>query len=82
MKRMNKWIFMIGATCMLSSCGIYSTYKPQTSVPENLYGEEFLAGDTVSLGNLEWRELFKDPQLFDRKRIAEQYGFADSTTPG
>ena len=63
MKRMNKWIFMIGATCMLSSCGIYSTYKPQTSVPENLYGEEFLAKDTVSLGNLEWRELFKDPQL-------------------
>ena len=63
MKRMNKWIFMIGATCMLSSCGIYSTYKPQTSVPENLYGEEFLAEDTVSLGNLEWRELFKDPQL-------------------
>ena len=54
---------MIGATCMLSSCGIYSTYKPQTSVPENLYGEEFLAKDTVSLGNLEWRELFKDPQL-------------------
>ena len=39
MKRMNKWIFMIGATCMLSSCGIYSTYKPQTSVPENLYGQ-------------------------------------------
>ena len=32
-------------------------------MPENLYGEEFLAEDTVSLGNLEWRELFKDPQL-------------------
>lgn len=63
MKRMNKWIFMIGATCLLSSCGIYSTYKPQTSVPDNLYGEEIPAKDTVSLGNMSWRELFKDPQL-------------------
>lgn len=63
MKRMNKWIFMIGATCLLSSCGIYSTYKPQTSVPDNLYGEEIPAKDTVSLGNMSWRKLFKDPQL-------------------
>ena len=28
------------ATLLLSSCGIYTSYEPQISVPENLYGEE------------------------------------------
>lgn len=33
-------IIAFSATLLLSSCGIYSSYQPQTSVPENLYGEE------------------------------------------
>lgn len=33
-------IIACGATLLLSSCGIYTSYEPQTSVPENLYGEE------------------------------------------
>lgn len=33
-------IIACGATLLLSSCGIYTSYEPKTSVPENLYGEE------------------------------------------
>ena len=28
------------AALTLSSCGIYTQYKPATEVPDNLYGEE------------------------------------------
>lgn len=53
--------------CLLvvSSCGIYSKYKPVTGVPENLYGltESGTAADTVSLAALGWREMFTDPRL-------------------
>jgi len=49
---------------MLSSCGIYSKYKPATEVPENLYGQEtVVTEDTVTLGSMNWREVFTDPQL-------------------
>ncbi len=48
---------------MLSSCGIYTKYKPATEVPEDLYGTEVAAEDTVSLGSVDWRELFTDPLL-------------------
>ena len=39
-------IIAFSATLLLSSCGIYSSYQPQTSVPENLYGEEVAVSDT------------------------------------
>lgn len=52
------------AALTLSSCGIYTNYKPATEVPENLYGEEVVAADTLdNIGNLSWREVFTDPQL-------------------
>lgn len=52
------------AALTLSSCGIYTKYKPATEVPENLYGEEVAAADTLdNIGNLSWREVFTDPQL-------------------
>ena len=37
-------IIACGATLLLSSCGIYTSYEPQISVPENLYGEEVTEG--------------------------------------
>lgn len=52
------------SSVMLSSCGIYSKYKPATEVPENLYGQEtVVTEDTVTLGSMNWREVFTDPQL-------------------
>lgn len=52
------------SSVMLSSCSIYSKYKPATEVPENLYGQEtVVTEDTVTLGSMNWREVFTDPQL-------------------
>ena len=62
---MQKSILMLGATLFLSGCGIYTKYEPQTSVPDQLYGEvvEVNVADTTSIGSMDWRELFKDPRL-------------------
>ncbi len=56
---------------LLSSCGIYSKYKPAKEVPEDLFGAEMEAYAQPSeeeeadggLGTLDWRELFTDPLL-------------------
>lgn len=73
---MKKIILFITATLLLSGCGIYSSYKPATSVPEHLYGEGVEATDTSSnMGCLAWRELFTDPQL---QKLIEQ-GLASNT---
>lgn len=50
-------------TFFLSSCGIYTSYEPQTSIPENLYGENVMVSDTTSIGNIHWRDFFSDPYL-------------------
>lgn len=73
-------IIACGATLLLSSCGIYTSYKPQTSVPENLYGEEVTVSDTVSIGNIHWRDFFTDPYLQEliEKGLGTEYRCADS----
>lgn len=62
---MNKLILLAAASLSLSSCGIYTKYHPETEVPDKLYGEEYLLlqQDTVSLGGMDWHELFTDPCL-------------------
>lgn len=60
---MKKLILLSTAAALLSSCGIYTKYKPVESVPNNLYGEEFITEDTTSIGSMDWHELFTDPQL-------------------
>lgn len=59
-------LLSVATTFILSSCGIYSKYKPATEVPEGLYGATdtlVSATDTANLGNLSWREVFTDPHL-------------------
>ena len=56
-------IIACGATLLLSGCGIYTSYEPQTSVPEQLYGEEVTVSDTASIGNIHWKDFFTDPYL-------------------
>lgn len=51
------------AAFLLSGCGIYTSYKPATDVPDNLYREEVAETDTSGIGALAWQELFTDPQL-------------------
>ena len=59
-------LLSVVTTFILSSCGIYSKYKPATEVPEGLYGATdtlVSATGTANLGNLSWREVFTDPHL-------------------
>ena len=56
-------ILLVAMSLTLSGCGIYTKYKPATSVPDDLYGGEVVTEDTAGLGNMDWRELFTDPHL-------------------
>lgn len=60
---MKKFILLSTTAALLSSCGIYTKYKPAETVPDNLYGETFIAEDTTSFGSTDWHELFTDPLL-------------------
>ena len=60
---MKKIIVLTTATALMSSCGIYTKYQPAETTPDNLYGEEVAVDDTTNFGNVNWRELFTDPQL-------------------
>ena len=60
---MKKIIVLTTATALLSSCGIYTKYQPAETTPDNLYGEEVAVDDTTNFGNVNWRELFTDPQV-------------------
>lgn len=60
---MKNLILLSTTVVLLSSCGIYTKYKPVESVPNNLYGETFIVEDTINLGNTDWHELFTDPLL-------------------
>ena len=60
---MKRHIITLAVSCvMLNSCGIYTKYKPASEVSADLYGSEATAQtDTVSLGDMSWREVFTDP---------------------
>ena len=61
---MKSKIILLGLlTFSLSSCGIYSKYKPVTEVPENLFGQEVALSDSSSIATLTWQELFTDAPL-------------------
>ena len=48
----------------MSSCGVYTNYKPAASVPDQLYGAEVTTNSlNASLGVMPWQELFTDPHL-------------------
>jgi NodT family efflux transporter outer membrane factor (OMF) lipoprotein len=51
------------AALTLSSCGVYTKYKPVKEAPENLYGEEVTTTDDANFGTMPWRQVFTDPQL-------------------
>lgn len=62
-------IVLLCATTLLSSCHIYKSYdRPDNINVEGLYRDpvsatDTLASDTTNMGNLPWREIFKDPKL-------------------
>lgn len=56
---------ILGSALLLSGCGIYTKYKPQSSVPDNLYGNATHAqpADSANMGHIAWRDFFSDPYL-------------------
>ena len=61
---MRKHLYIIGVALTCSSCGIYTNYHQQETIPDNLFGEEVSIDTTkVSLGDLSWKNLFADEQL-------------------
>ena len=61
---MKSKIILLGlSTLLLSSCGIYTKYKPVAEVPENLYGEHVELNDSNSIVSLSWKEFFTDSDL-------------------
>ncbi len=69
---MKKIMFSAVLLASLSSCGLYTKYQPETKVPDKLYGDSVLdksiteyqeAGDSTSLGFIDWHDLFRDPLL-------------------
>lgn len=67
---MKKIIFILPITLFLSGCGIYTTYKPITEVPENIYGTNIIdslasstQSDSLTLGGIVWEDLFTDAHL-------------------
>lgn len=61
---MNKYIIpILLITVLMGSCSIYKDYKRPEVRTDGLYGDNIPAGDTATIGNLAWRELFTDPSL-------------------
>lgn len=74
-------ILMMCAAALFSSCGIYNSYKrPNDITVEGLYRDtvavnDTLVSDTTNMGNVSWREMFRDPEL---QTLIEQ-GLAHNT---
>ncbi len=64
MEFMKKLIVLAAVTITMSSCGLYTKYKPQSEVEKNLYGELLSSSkDTTTIANISWRDFFSDKQL-------------------
>ena len=60
---MKKIMILATTAAMLSSCGIYTKYKPAETVPDSLYGANVEIVDTANFGNSDWKEIFTDSYL-------------------
>lgn len=63
-------IYMVCATALLSSCHIYKAYdRPDTIETSGIYRDPvsatdtLAATDTTNMGNLPWKDVFRDPKL-------------------
>ena len=67
---MKRYIILIFAgLLLLPGCNLYKKYESNATVQDNLMGEVVNPQDTTSMGDLGWRDVFKDPllqQLIDK----------------
>ncbi len=60
---MMKKILIFFSVAFLTGCSLYRPYEATQSVPDNIMGDVVHPDDTLSLGNIGWRELFTDTLL-------------------
>lgn len=66
MNRITKISVILAAMLMVTACGIFGKYSPQTTVDENLYGHDAMTSssmDQPSIGEMSWRDFFTDVNL-------------------
>jgi hydrophobe/amphiphile efflux-1 (HAE1) family protein/NodT family efflux transporter outer membrane factor (OMF) lipoprotein len=59
-------ILLLVTCAIMSSCGVYKKYTPQTGAPDNLFGnldslQQVMEDSTIA--TISWREFFTDPLL-------------------
>ena len=50
-------------TLLLTSCSLYQKYEAHQTVPSDIMGDAVQSGDSLSLGAMEWHQLFTDTLL-------------------
>ena len=48
---------------LLPGCNLYKKYESNVAVQDNILGDVMNPQDTLSIGDLSWRDVFKDPNL-------------------
>ena len=56
-------LLVLAGLLLLSGCNLYKKYESNVTVPENVMGNVADSQDTLSMGDLGWRDVFKDPKL-------------------
>ena len=64
MKNMKKYIILLFASLLLMpGCSLYKKYESTATVQDNIMGDVVNPQDTTSMGDLNWRDVLKDPLL-------------------
>ena len=56
-------IVLFAGLLLLPGCNLYKKYESNVTVQENIMGEVVNPQDTTSIGDMGWRDVFKDPLL-------------------
>lgn len=56
-------ILLFAGLLLLPGCNLYKKYESEAAVRENVMGDVLNPQDTLSIGDLSWRDIFKDPLL-------------------
>ena len=63
MKNRHVYIMILAAMVLLASCNLYRKYQSDATVRNDVMGDVVNPQDTVSMGDMDWRSVFTDPQL-------------------
>lgn len=56
-------VLLFAGLLLLPGCNLYKKYESEAVVRENVMGDVLNPQDTLSIGDLSWRDIFKDPLL-------------------